>query len=109
MAATTNSTKAPNKVVSPTKLAHVVLRTNNLEKMLDFYCTFLGGHVVHHADSLSFMTYDDEHHRIAFIQTPYCQEKIKNSNGLEVRGTPSATPNSLKSSQAHRIHISYSH
>lgn len=85
MAATTNGTKHASKVVSPTKLAHVVLRTNNLEKMLEFYCTFLGGQIVHKTDVLSFMTYDDEHHRIAFIQTPHCQDKIKNSNGLEVR------------------------
>jgi catechol-2,3-dioxygenase len=36
-----------DKVLSPTVLAHVVLRTANLQGMTDFYTTFLGGTVTH--------------------------------------------------------------
>jgi catechol-2,3-dioxygenase len=72
-----------SKVVSPTKLAHVVLRTNNMDRALDFYTSFLGGRVVHRNPALSFMTYDEEHHRIAFVQIPDAQDKVRNSNGLE--------------------------
>lgn len=75
---------APVKVMSPAKMAHVVLRTNNIDQMLDFYVAFLGGRVVHKNPQLAFMTYDDEHHRIAFITIPGCENKVKNSNGLEV-------------------------
>ena len=32
--------------------------------------SFLGGHQVHGNAYLSFITYDDEHHRIALIGTP---------------------------------------
>jgi catechol-2,3-dioxygenase len=51
----------------PTKLAHVVFQTNNLGAMRDWYCRVLGGHVVYENPRLSFVTYDDEHHRVAFV------------------------------------------
>lgn len=76
-------TNGATKVIPPSKLAHVVLRTNQMEAMLDFYTTFLGGRVVIQTPMLSFMTYDDEHHRIAFMQVPEVQQKVRNSCGLE--------------------------
>ena len=78
---TTNG--AHPKVVSPSKLAHVVLRTSQLDAMLNFYVNFLGGRVVHHNPGLAFMTYDDEHHRIAFINIPDLPPKVRESAGLE--------------------------
>ena len=50
----------------PTKLAHVVFQTNQIPAMRDWYCAVLGGRVVYENDHLSFVTYDDEHHRVAF-------------------------------------------
>lgn len=38
--------------------------------MVDWYCTVLGAHVVNGNDNIVFITYDDEHHRIAFIANP---------------------------------------
>jgi catechol 2,3-dioxygenase-like lactoylglutathione lyase family enzyme len=52
------------------KFAHVVLQTNNLEQMRNWYCTLLDGHVVFEGGGLSFVTFDDEHHRIAFMAPP---------------------------------------
>lgn len=71
------------KVISPSTLAHVVLRTANLERMVDFYTTFLGGVVVHSNDVLSFITYDEEHHRIALIGMPNTAAKVPKSCGLD--------------------------
>jgi len=51
----------------PTKLAHLVFQTNRLPAMRDWYCTVLDGHVIYENPHLSFVTYDDEHHRVAFI------------------------------------------
>src|ERR1051326_1633043 len=51
----------------PTKLAHVVFQTNRIKDMRDWYCSVLGGKVVYENEHLSFVTYDDEHHRVAFI------------------------------------------
>lgn len=50
----------------PTKLAHVVFQTNRMKQMSDWYCTVLGGHVIYENPHLCFVTYDEEHHRVAF-------------------------------------------
>ncbi|KIW55576.1 hypothetical protein PV05_04308 [Exophiala xenobiotica] len=73
------------KVLSPRALAHVVLRTDagNFQKMVDFYTAFLGGRVTHGNDFLSFITYDEEHHRIALIGMPGTGPKVPTSSGLE--------------------------
>jgi catechol-2,3-dioxygenase len=56
------------KIPSPTKLAHVVLRTSvgKFDKIVDFYKTFVGGQVISHKN-LAFIRYDNEHHRLAII------------------------------------------
>lgn len=73
-----------DKVTSPVKLAHVVLRTNNWAKMNDFYKEFLGGRTaIEVPNQISFLTYDDEHHRIALIAVPDLKAKDKQTNGLE--------------------------
>ncbi|KAL4801510.1 Glyoxalase/Bleomycin resistance protein/Dihydroxybiphenyl dioxygenase [Aspergillus unguis] len=71
------------KVLSPASLAHVVLRTANLPRMVDFYTTFLGGTVTYGNEILSFITYDEEHHRIALIGVPSTGPKVPTSCGLE--------------------------
>jgi catechol-2,3-dioxygenase len=72
-----------DKVLSPSVLAHVVLRTSNLQRMTDFYITFLGGQTTHSNDSVAFITYDHEHHRIALLGIPDTAKKVKTSCGLE--------------------------
>ena len=56
--------------VKPQKLAHVVRRTSQLEEVIHWYCTVLGAKVVHRDGTLAFLTYDDEHHRIAVVGIP---------------------------------------
>ena len=51
----------------PTKLAHVVYQTNRLKEMREWYAAVLDGHVIYENEQLSFVTYDDEHHRVAFV------------------------------------------
>lgn len=68
----------------PSKLAHVVLRTTDKAAMNKFYVDFLGGTVVHENEVLSFITYDDEHHRIALAQIPTLKARDRGTCGLEV-------------------------
>lgn len=88
-ATTTTSTfdvnfDAPSKkVTSPTKLAHVVLRTANFPAMHSFYLTFLGATDTFANDEVAFMTYDSEHHRIALISNPKLRPKDLKTSGLE--------------------------
>ena len=56
--------------VAPAKLAHVVLRVRNLAAMRDWYKTVLQARVTVESDIICFLTYDDEHHRIALIAMP---------------------------------------
>lgn len=56
--------------ISPTKLAHVVLRTSKYEEAQKWYCMVLGAEPVSLGPLIAFLTYDDEHHRIALVNDP---------------------------------------
>jgi catechol-2,3-dioxygenase len=72
-----------DKVLSPYKFAHIVLRTNNYETMVDFYEKFLGARIVFQDATAAFLTYDDEHHRVAIAKIPGTGDKVRSSSGLE--------------------------
>ena len=57
-------------VVKPRQLAHVVRRTSRFEELVRWYCTVLNAEVVHSDGMLAFLTYDEEHHRIAIADIP---------------------------------------
>jgi catechol-2,3-dioxygenase len=57
-------------MVATPKFAHVVLQTSQPERMRNWYCALLDGHVVYEGHGLSFVTFDEEHHRIAFLAPP---------------------------------------
>jgi catechol-2,3-dioxygenase len=57
-------------VVAPRSLAHIVRRTARFEELVKWYEVVLGATVVHSDGMLAFLTYDDEHHRIAIAQIP---------------------------------------
>ena len=52
------------------KLAHFVLQTGQLPVMREWYLSVLDAWVVFENDFLCFMTFDDEHHRLALAQLP---------------------------------------
>lgn len=49
----------------PKKLAHIVYRTNRFDEMLEWYQQVFGAKVQLQNPALAFLTWDDEHHRIA--------------------------------------------
>ncbi|GAA3226503.1 VOC family protein [Actinocorallia longicatena] len=57
------------------KFAHVVLQTSQPTAMRDWYCTVLDGHVVYEDAALTFITFDEEHHRIALLNPPVPLER----------------------------------
>ncbi len=73
------------KVLSPKAFVHVVLRTSrdSFPKMVQFYKTFLGATASYENNSISFFTYDDEHHRIAIAAVPGVGKKAKGTCELE--------------------------
>lgn len=56
-----------SQIDRPTKFAHVVYRTYRYDEMIAWYQTVFGAHVQHGNPALTFLTYDDEHHRMAFL------------------------------------------
>jgi catechol-2,3-dioxygenase len=69
--------------VKPAKLAHIVLRTADKARLTDWWMTVLGMRVQHDAGFLSFLTYDDEHHRLAIVEMPDMHQNQRTSVGLE--------------------------
>ena len=70
-------------VVRPSRFAHAVLRTRNLAASIDFYRTLLGAEVVYGNDFIAFLTYDEEHHRLALIATPQQELAPPGAAGLD--------------------------
>jgi catechol-2,3-dioxygenase len=53
--------------IRPKTFAHVVYRTYRFEQMLDWYVKVFGGKVQYQSPVIAFVTYDDEHHRVALL------------------------------------------
>jgi catechol-2,3-dioxygenase len=84
----TNTLTSPEKDqdlgIRPAKLAHVVLRTDeNFEEVANWYRGLLNAKFVHKDQMSAFMTYDDEHHRVAVIRAPGLKERPFGVVGLE--------------------------
>jgi catechol-2,3-dioxygenase len=67
----------------PAKLAHFVVRTPHYDETVSWYQTVLGARVGFRNPMLTFMTYDDEHHRVAVIHMPGLPETPPNAAGVD--------------------------
>jgi catechol-2,3-dioxygenase len=75
---------ASETAISPRKLAHVVLRTkSNFDSMVKWYCFVLGARIVFNAGHLIFLSYDNEHHRIAIAAGGDLSERPRRAVGLD--------------------------
>jgi catechol-2,3-dioxygenase len=68
--------------ISPSKFAHIVLRTSRYEDMVRWYKTVFGARGVFENEILTFLTYDDEHHRFAIINMPGLTEQQEGVCGV---------------------------
>src|SRR5689334_906384 len=69
--------------IVPSKFAHAVLRTNKFKEMVEWYRTVLQAEVVSQNEMLAFMTYDDEHHRLAIAAIPGLADRPRHCTGLD--------------------------
>ena len=58
------------KRVVPAQIAHFVIYTSRYAEMNAWYKAALGASVTFEDDTLAFLTYDDEHHRVALVAIP---------------------------------------
>ncbi len=66
----------------PQRFGHIVLQSPQFEKMRDWYKTFLNAKPMFENDVVTFLTFDDEHHRILIASRPDLKPKDPDSAGL---------------------------
>lgn len=54
-------------MTAPSKFAHIVYRTHRYGEMIDWYRRVFEARVQYRDERFAFLAYDDEHHRMAFI------------------------------------------
>jgi catechol-2,3-dioxygenase len=69
--------------VQPAKFAHAVFKTGRFDDMQRWWCTVLEARVVFGNPFIAFLTYDDEHHRIALVNDSTLTAREERSAGLE--------------------------
>lgn len=69
--------------IVPAKLAHLVFRTPRYERMVSWYCEVLQAEPVFADAMLTFVTYDDEHHRLAFVNLPHLADLDPMAAGVD--------------------------
>ncbi len=69
--------------IRPARLAHYVLRVRNMEESIAWYQTVVSMEMVHRAEKLAFLTFDEENHRIALIETPVASDAPPGAPGLD--------------------------
>lgn len=69
--------------IRPQKFVHVVYRTRRFDAMLRWYATVFDAEVQHQNPAIAFLTYDEEHHRFAFINLDLL---MPDARGPESRG-----------------------
>lgn len=80
--------ETPMDRIRPRMFSHVVYRTRRFDQMLAWYLQVFGARVRHQNPALAFLTYDDEHHRIALADLDVLQpgdtpgEAPKDKQGL---------------------------
>ncbi|KAH7336223.1 Glyoxalase/Bleomycin resistance protein/Dihydroxybiphenyl dioxygenase [Rhexocercosporidium sp. MPI-PUGE-AT-0058] len=71
-------------VIKPSHLAHIVLKTSPSQygTMVSYYKTFLSADARFEEGPLTFLSYDEEHHRIAIISVPDTKPRDPKAAGL---------------------------
>jgi catechol-2,3-dioxygenase len=83
MGANSHQTARQRGKLAPIRFAHAVLRTNQLRRMLDWYCAVLEADIQYSNEWIAFITYDEEHHRLALVARPGVTDRAPNAAGLE--------------------------
>ena len=86
--------------VRPTMVDHVVYRTRRFGKMLEWYQTVFEARVQFQNPALAFLTFDDEHHRLALAKT---MQWVKQRYGSRLCTLVNAPPGLKRSPRTERF------
>ncbi len=71
-----------NSPLRPARFGHLVLRTPQFDKMAPWYKTFLNAKPLFDTPFATFLTYDDEHHRVLVASDPNAKPKDTSAAGV---------------------------
>ncbi len=66
----------------PARFGHIVLRSNHFEDMKRWYKTVLNAQPIFEAPGATFLTYDDEHHRVLIVDDPKATDRPATAAGV---------------------------
>ncbi|WP_213957971.1 MULTISPECIES: VOC family protein [unclassified Variovorax] len=72
----------PEQDRPPEKLAHLVFKSRDKKAMMDWYATVLLARTVFDNHFIGFLSFDDEHHRVAVIEIPSLSGPAPAASGL---------------------------
>lgn len=75
-------TAAQRGRLAPSKFAHVVYLTSAYEQLIAWYKLVFEAQAVFANENICFLTYDDEHHRIAIIRVPDLDVRTPGTAGV---------------------------
>lgn len=70
-------------VIAPAFFAHAALKTSRLDEMTTWFEKVLNAEVMFKSPLVCFMTYDEEHHRIALLNMPDLKDSSLDTNGVD--------------------------
>jgi catechol 2,3-dioxygenase-like lactoylglutathione lyase family enzyme len=70
-------------VIRPSKFAHCVIKTSKYKEVTDWYKTVLNATATHEGPRASFLTWDEEHHRVAIVGIPDLPLKERGRSGYD--------------------------
>lgn len=71
-----------NATISPAYFSHIVFYTRRFAEMIDWYRTLLGADIMLQSERIAFLTFDDEHHRVAIIKRDDLQDRPGDAYGF---------------------------
>src|SRR4029453_12943358 len=72
--------------IRPSRFVHVVYRTRKFEQMIEWYRDVFDCRVQYQNPVLAFLTYDDEHHRVALVNLSVVKPQADEAEGRGVIG-----------------------
>lgn len=77
-----NPTDNKRRTNSPDELCHIVFYTTKFEAMVDWYCKVLDAYPIMNNGTIAFLTYDEEHHRVAIVKKSNLQVRPQDCVGF---------------------------
>lgn len=82
-------------MTAPSKFAHIVYRTHRFSEMIDWYTRVFEARLRYRDERFAFLSYDDEHHRMAFVTSgrlhPASRSRAPPSRACTTSPTPGRT------------------